>query len=518
MVDVVHLALAVAQLDQRLDHGDDVLVAQGAHGVGRIEVQAHVHLDPADGGEVIALGVEEQLLEQRRGGLDGGRLARAHDAVDVHERGFAVHVLVRRHGVADVRADIDVVDVEHRDVRDALVQQPLQRAAGDVAVLVGLPGQLVAGLDPDLAGFLVDDVLGDEAADDALERHQDVGDVARVDDLLDRARRHLLAGRGDHLAGLGVDDVVRRLGAADPLWEELGGPAVLLLLEADGVVIGLHDAFLVQTQGIQQGGHRQLAAAVDAHVDDVLGVELEVEPRAAIGNDAAGEQELARGMGLAAVVVEEHARRAVHLGDDHPLGAVDDEGAVLGHERHVAHVDVLLLDVLDRLGAGVLVDIEHDQPQRDLQRRAVGHVALLALLDVVFRLLQLVFHEFQDAGLVEILDREHRLEHALDALAVHRLGLVAGIQEQVVGRFLNLDQVRHLRHFADLAVEFADSLVAGMGLNHVRHVPFLLDLGTAPGNRGPGPAKGLSGPILARVPSSRTRTVCTFFRTRRGES
>ena len=39
--------------------------------------------------------------------------------------------------------------------------------------------------------------------------------------------------------------------------------------------------------------------------------------------------------------------RAVHLGDDDPLGAVDDEGALLGHERDVAHVDVLLLDVLD---------------------------------------------------------------------------------------------------------------------------------------------------------------------------
>jgi hypothetical protein len=31
-------------------------------------------------------------------------------------------------------------------------------------------------------------------------------------------------------------------------------------------------------------------------------------------------------MGLALVVVEEHAGRAVHLADDHALGAVDDEG------------------------------------------------------------------------------------------------------------------------------------------------------------------------------------------------
>jgi hypothetical protein len=58
------------------------------------------------------------------------------------------------------------------------------------------------------------------------------------------------------------------------------------------------------------------------------------------------------------------------------------------HERHVAHVDVLLLDVLDRLRLGVLVDIEHDQAQRHLERRREGHVALPALVDIVLRRLE----------------------------------------------------------------------------------------------------------------------------------
>jgi len=39
---------------------------------------------------------------------------------------------------------------------------------------------------------------------------------------------------------------------------------------------------------------------------DVLGVELDVEPRAAIGNDAGGEQQLAARMRLALVVIEEN--------------------------------------------------------------------------------------------------------------------------------------------------------------------------------------------------------------------
>src|SRR6202022_22706 len=80
------------------------------------------------------------------------------------------------------------------------------------------------------------------------------------------------------------------------------------------------------------------------------------------------------------VVIEEHARRTMHLRDDDALGAVDDKGAVHGHERDVAHVDVLLLDVLDRLRAGLLVDIEHDQAQRHLEPRRIGHAALAAFV------------------------------------------------------------------------------------------------------------------------------------------
>jgi hypothetical protein len=41
-------------------------------------------------------------------------------------------------------------------------------------------------------------------------------------------------------------------------------------------------------------------------------------------------------------------------------------------------------------GRRFLVDIEHDQAQRHLQRRGIGHAALAALVDVVLRLFQLV--------------------------------------------------------------------------------------------------------------------------------
>ena len=51
--------------DQRLDHGEDVLFAQRAHGVRRIEVEPHVHFDAANGRKIVALGIEEDAVEQR---------------------------------------------------------------------------------------------------------------------------------------------------------------------------------------------------------------------------------------------------------------------------------------------------------------------------------------------------------------------------------------------------------------------------------------------------------------------
>ena len=228
-----------------------------------------------------------------------------------------------------------------------------------------------------------------------------VGHPQRLEPLLGELPRlahgELLAGFEHDLAGVGVDQIVDRLVAAQPVGIERHAPAFLGALVGHLLVEGVEDFLAAHAERIEQRRDRDLAAAVDARIHDVLGVELDVEPGAAIGNDAGGEQQLARRMRLALVVIEEHAGRAMHLRDDDALGAVDDEGAVVGHERNVAHVDILLLDVLDRLGAGLFVDIEHDQPQRHLERRGIGHAALAALVDVVFRRLEFVFDEFQHA-------------------------------------------------------------------------------------------------------------------------
>ena len=144
-----------------------------------------------------------------------------------------------------------------------------------------------------------------------------------------------------------------------------------------------------------------------------FGIELEVEPRAAVRDDARAVEQLAARVRLALVVVEEDARAAVELRDDDALGAVDDERAGLGHQRELAEVDLLLLDVAHDALAAVAGVVDH-QLGRDLDRRREGHAALAALVDVVLRLLQVVRDEHELARAVEVLDREDAPEDRLE--------------------------------------------------------------------------------------------------------
>ena len=70
-------AEGLRQLDEPLDEGDDVLRRQDARALGHVDAEALVQLVPADLGQVVALGVEEERVQQVPRVLDRRRLARA---------------------------------------------------------------------------------------------------------------------------------------------------------------------------------------------------------------------------------------------------------------------------------------------------------------------------------------------------------------------------------------------------------------------------------------------------------
>jgi len=179
------------------------------------------------------------------------------------------------------------------------------------------------------------------------------------------------------------------------------------------------------TERAQQHRRVQLAPPIDADVEQVLGVELEVQPRAAVGDDPRAVEELARGVGLPLVVVVEHAGAAVQLADHHALRSVDDERAVVGHERDLAEEDLLLLDVADRLRPGLFIGVPDHQAHDHLDGRREGHAALPTLLHVVLGLVQVVGHEHELARAVKFAYREKTLENAMqsDVGALRRLNV-----------------------------------------------------------------------------------------------
>jgi hypothetical protein len=129
VIDVVHMAVAVADVDQGLHHLDDVFLAEHARAGDLVASHAAVELHAAHRRQVVALAVEEQVLEQVLGGILGGRLAGTHHAIDFHQRLEARLGRVDAQRVRNERTAVQVVDVQRLDLRDAVFDQLGHRRA-----------------------------------------------------------------------------------------------------------------------------------------------------------------------------------------------------------------------------------------------------------------------------------------------------------------------------------------------------------------------------------------------------
>src|ERR1041385_7597028 len=75
----------------------------------------------------------------------------------------------------------------------------------------------------------------------------------------------------------------------------------------------------------------------------------------------------------------------MQLADNDALRAVDDESAVLGHQRNFAEINFLLFDVAYRFGVSVWIFVENREPDNNFQRCRVSHAAFLTLGNVVLQ-------------------------------------------------------------------------------------------------------------------------------------
>jgi len=274
VINVIDFAIAIAQIHQDLDHSQDVLVGQHHGASGLTATDLGVELHAAHARQVVRVGVVEQALEQGLHSVFRWRLAGTHHAVDGHAGGKLVHRFVDAQGVRHVRALIEFIGVDALHVLHAGAAQLLEQRFG----------QFVIRLGDDFAGVRIHDVAGHDATNQEVFWHADVRGAGLLQFTGVACGDALVLGHDD-LAGL-VGDVKTGHFTAQTLRHKFHLCATVHQAE---VVIDeevRQDRFRVQTDSLEQDRDRHLATTVNAEIQDVLGVELEVEPRAAVRNDA----------------------------------------------------------------------------------------------------------------------------------------------------------------------------------------------------------------------------------------
>ena len=136
-------------------------------------------------------------------------------------------------------------------------------------------------------------------------------------------------------------------------------------------------AIIHSSQRTQQDRHGDRALAVEFECEVIALAGFELHPRSTIGNEF-GRSQLSP-CGAILWSFEINTGRTDELRDDHALSAVDDEGALLGHDREIAEEDVLL-DGFRYFRTG--------QQDGDIERCCVGQITLHALFDIVLRILE----------------------------------------------------------------------------------------------------------------------------------
>ncbi len=395
-------------------------------------------------------------LAQLRGAEE--LLQRGHDRADVDDRLRRDRVGVLG-GEALAHDALHAVEADPEGLLDQLADGA-QAAVAEVLVLVEVIRDRLArhgdGLGRVVAGDLPVVVLGQPEVARQLHQLADqrddvvVGQDPGVEvDVQAQALVELVAADAREVVALGVEEELveqvagvldRRRLARALLLEQLDQRALLRardlgvgvdgVADVEAVVEELEDLFVgLVAHRAQQDGDRQLALAVDADEDLALLVDLELEPGAAGRHQVADEDLLLGVLGLHQV----GARRAHQLRDHDALGAVDDEGAALGHPREVAHEDRLLAD-LARLAV--------DEADRDRQRPRVGQILLTALVQGGDGLVEGELAELHGEVARVVLDRRD----VVDGLAQTAL---LGIDQPVERLLLDGDQVGDLENLLE---------------------------------------------------------------------
>ena len=240
----------------------------------RLQAELDVEFQAAHVAEIVLARVEEHPVEQRRGRFERRRIAGTQLAVDFDQR-FARRadgVLVER--AREHHADVVAIGEEDIDAGDARF--------GERSPDLG--GQRLVGFEQHFAGLPVHQI-GDGVGAFEIRDGNVRGGHLGLDQFLVERFGDALVRADQHFVALGILDFVGQL-AVDQPFGKIPVQVAVAQRDALDLVEGAQN-FLVRlhAQRAQENRAEEFALAVDAHVQNILGVVLELDPRAAVRND-----------------------------------------------------------------------------------------------------------------------------------------------------------------------------------------------------------------------------------------
>ena len=292
-------------------------------------------------------------------------------------------------------------------------------------------GNFITGLGNNFAGFGFNHIVGKELTDKLLIcnliKFQTV-----VNQFLSHTRCKFFAFFQNGFAGFGIDQIKLKLNAFQALWIKLGFPTFFICHVSNFIIEIIKDFFFIHTldivavnnlsffsqlgnflfcffriERIKDRCYRQFTAAVNTCIDQIFGIKFKIEPRTAIRDNAGSKQILTGRNGFAFIMVKEHARRAVHLRNNNALSSVKDKSSFICHQRNIAHIDILFLNIMDRFCAGHFIGIPNNQTQGCFDGSSIGHITFDTFINVIFRLFEFIFNKLQLAVAGKIFNWEN---------------------------------------------------------------------------------------------------------------
>ncbi len=133
MIDIVDFTLPNLQIHEIANDFYDILGRQGSLLERQIQTELLIELETTDGREIIALGVQEKVIEQGPRGIDRWSFTRSQPAINLDHRLFLGADLLHLQGIENYRRgcrhvqidNLKFLDIALDDLFDDLGSQPL---------------------------------------------------------------------------------------------------------------------------------------------------------------------------------------------------------------------------------------------------------------------------------------------------------------------------------------------------------------------------------------------------------